>query len=201
MSIVRDHLAPGTEGLLQNQPTLRSDRLILRPFEPEDAWDVERLAGRREIADTTLNIPHPYPVGTANAWIAKHTVAWERQTDATFAIIETTSTQLAGAISLMSISREHRRAELGYWIAVNHWNKGYATESGRLMLQLGFETLGLHRIEARHFQRNPASGRVLAKLGMQREGVERDWAVKWGKFETAVVYSILETEWKSSQNT
>lgn len=185
---------------MQNQPTLETDRLTLRPFQLEDAWDVERLAGRREIADTTLNIPHPYPVGTANAWIAKHAPAWERQTDATFAIIETRTSQLAGAISLMSINLEHRRAELGYWIAVEDWNKGYATESGRLMLQLGFESLGLHRIEGRHFQRNPASGRVLVKLGMRHEGVHRDWAIKWGKFEPALVYSILETEWRTARN-
>jgi [ribosomal protein S5]-alanine N-acetyltransferase len=185
---------------LRNQPTLKTDRLTLRPFEVDDAWHVERLAGKREVADTTLNIPHPYPVGAANAWIATQAFAWEQQTAATFAIIETSTGQLVGAIGLMSIKLDHRRAELGYWIAVDQWNKGYATEAGRSILGFGFDTLGLHRIEARHFQRNPASGRVMLKLGMQHEGVERDWAIRWGKFESGAVYSILETEWRSNQN-
>ena len=61
------------------------------------------------------------------------------------------------------------------------------------------ENLGLHRIEARHFLRNPASGRVMQKLGMQQEGVERDWVIKWDRFESLAVYSILEPEWRATR--
>jgi len=180
---------------VQDQPALITDRLTLRPFRLDDAWDVERLAGAREIADTTLNIPHPYPVGAATAWIESHSPAWAEGTNATFAIVETKSGKLVGAISLM-IERQHRRAELGYWIARDLWNNGYATEASRKLLDFGFEFLGMHRIEARHFVRNPASGQVMQKLGMQNEGVERDWAIKWDRFETLAVYSILEAEWR-----
>src|SRR3954464_11470916 len=88
-----------------DQPTLTTERLSLRPFTLDDAWDVERLAGKREIADTTLNIPHPYPVGAATRWIESHAQAWASGTNATFAIIETKSARLIGAISLM-IKRE-----------------------------------------------------------------------------------------------
>ena len=103
--------------------------------------------------------------------------------------------KLVGAISLM-IKGEYRRAELGYWIARDRWNNGYATEASRRILDFGFEFLGMHRIEARHFLRNPASGQVMQKLGMQKEGVERDWAIKWDRYESLVVYSLLETEWR-----
>src|SRR3982750_3610086 len=106
-----------------------------------------------------------------------HQPAWRNGTSATFAIVERESAKLVGAISLM-IKREHRRAELGYWIALDCWNLGYATEASARIIDFGFEELGLHRIEARHFIRNPASGRVMQKLGMQQEGVEGDWAVK-----------------------
>lgn len=181
---------------MREQPTLTTDRLTLRPFVLDDAWDVERLAGMREIADTTLNIPHPYPIGAATAWIQAHVGAWEDGNSATFAIVETKTGKLVGAISL-TIKREHRRAELGYWISSDRWNNGYATESSRRILDFGFEALGLHRIEARHFLRNPASGQVMQKLGMQKEGVERDWAIKWDRYETLVVYSILEPEWQA----
>lgn len=177
------------------QPTLETDRLILRPFVPDDAFDVERLAGMREIADTTLNIPHPYPHGGAAAWIGQHQGAWNDGTSATFAIVAKESGKLVGAISLM-IKREHQRAELGYWIAVDSWNTGYATEASQRLIDFAFENLRLHRVEARHMLRNPASGRVMVKLGMQKEGVERDWAIKWDRFESLALYSILEPEWR-----
>jgi ribosomal-protein-alanine N-acetyltransferase len=182
---------------MYDQPTFTTSRLTLRRFEPEDAWDIERLAGTREIADTTLNIPHPYPVGAARGWIEKQWSGWDAGTGATFACLETATSQLVGAISLMSVRPEHRRAELGYWIAPDRWNNGYATESCQRLLEFGFDALNLHRVEARHFQRNPASGRVLLKLGMQQEGIERDWAIKWDRFENSVVYSILEPEWRA----
>jgi ribosomal-protein-alanine N-acetyltransferase len=152
----------------------------------------------REIADTTLNIPHPYPHGRAAAWILAHGPAWNEGSNATFAIVDNTTHRLAGAISLM-IKPEHRRAELGYWIAVHSWKRGYATEASQRLIDFGFEVLGLHRIESRHFLRNPASGRVMQKLGMQQEGVERDWAIKWDRFESLAVYSILEHEWKAAR--
>ncbi|HEX9309468.1 MAG TPA: GNAT family protein, partial [Gemmatimonadaceae bacterium] len=129
-------------------------------------------------------------------WIRIQAPAWSDGTCATFAVVGRKTGALVGAMSLM-IKREHRRAELGYWIALDCWNLGYATEASQRVIDFGFELLGLHRIEARHFMRNPASGRVMKKLGMQQEGVERDWAIKWNRFESLVVYSILEPEWRA----
>ena len=181
------------------QPTLTTERLTLRPFVADDAFDVERLAGMREIAATTLNIPHPYPHGGAAAWIALHEPGWREGTSATFAMVLRDTSRLAGAISLM-IKREHKRAELGYWVALDSWNRGYATEASRRVIDFGFEVLRLHRIQSRHLLRNPASGRVMQKLGMQQEGVERDWAFKWDRYETVVLYSILEPEWRAGRD-
>ena len=193
---MRTHLVESR--VVHDQPTLRTERLTLRPFIADDAFDVERLAGLREIADTTLNSPHPYPLGGAAVWIRLHGPAWIDGTSATFAIVGNKTEALVGAISLM-IKREHRRAELGYWIALDCWNRGYATEASRRIIDFGFESLGLHRIEARHFVRNPASGRVMQKVGMQQEGVERDHVIKWDRHESLVVYSILEPEWRAQR--
>jgi ribosomal-protein-alanine N-acetyltransferase len=183
---------------MQQQPTLTTERLTLRPFIADDAFDIERLAGMREIADTTLTIPHPYPHGAAAEWILTHEPAWEAGTTATFAIVETASGRLVGVASLM-LNREHRRGELGYWIALDRWNQGYGTEANQCLMDFGFEVLGLHRIEARHFLRNPASGRVMQKLGMRPEGIERDRAVKGDRYESLAVYSILEEEWREAR--
>ncbi len=165
---------------------------MLRPFVRADAPHVLRLAGAREIADTTLTIPHPYLAGMAEQWIATHGDAWEQQDRGTFAI--TTETDgLIGAIGL-HFRPAHRRAELGYWIGRPFWNRGFATEAARAVIRFGFETLELNRIHASHLTRNPASGRVLVKAGMQLEGILRQHVMKWDRPEDLAQYAILR-EW------
>jgi len=78
------------------------------------------------------------------------------------------------------IEADHRRAELGYWIGVPYWGKGYATEAARSVVNYGFSTLELHRIFASHVPANPASGRVLTKIGMRHEGRLLGHILKWG---------------------
>lgn len=175
------------------QPTLQTDRLVLRPCELSDAPDVQRLAGAWEIADTTLRIPHPYPDGAAAEWIRTHQPGWERGTSVTYAITLRGTTPLIGAIGL-DISRHSSWGELGYWVAVSSWNRGYCTEAARAILTLGFTQLRLHRIQARHLTRNPASGRVLQKIGMRLEGVHREAVRKWDRFEDLAVYGALASD-------
>ena len=97
----------------------------------------------------------------------------------------------------LRIDQAHRRAELGYWIGTPFWGRGIATEAAKEMLRYGFEELRLHRIFAEHFAHNPASGRVLAKIGMKHEGCHRRHVLKWGEFVDAEQYGILREEWKS----
>ena len=178
-------------------PTLTTERLVLRPFGPDDADAVERLAGERAVADTTLNIPHPYPPGAGAEWIASLGPGWEEGTRLTLAIAARESPrELRGAVGL-GIKPAHRYAELGYWIALPHWNRGYATEASRALVGYGFDALGLHRVQARHFVRNPASGRVMVKLGMRREGVLRESLRRRDRFEDVVLYAVLDREWRA----
>lgn len=177
-----------------DQPTLSTSRLRLRPFESGDAPRVQALAGLREVADTTLTIPHPYPDGGAAVWIATHTVTREVGAGLTWAITEASTGELVGAIALSLVS-DHARAELGYWVAPSRWNRGYCTEAARAVLGHAFGPLQLHRVQARHFMRNPASGRVMQKLGMTLEGVHREAMRKWGRFEDLAMYAMLAAEW------
>jgi len=173
-------------------PTLTTERLTLRPFSLSDAAEVQRLAGERDVAATTLNIPHPYEDGMAEEWIRGHAPHWEEKTHLSLAV--TTATDgVVGAISL-TLSLAHGRAELGYWIGVPYWNRGYATEAGRALLAFGFGELGLKRIEAHYLGSNPASGKVMERLGMKREGLLRQHIVKWGRTEDVVLYGILASE-------
>jgi RimJ/RimL family protein N-acetyltransferase len=171
-------------------PTLETARLRLRPFSAADAPDVQRLAGAREIAATTLTVPHPYEEGFAEQWIATHGPSFTEGKSLTLAVTENGSGALIGAVGLALTPRD-QRAELGFWIGVPYWGRGYATEAARAMVQYGIRVLGLHRIMARHMAHNLASGRVMQKIGMTREGVLREHAYKWGRYEDLVVYALL----------
>ncbi len=176
-----------------DQPSLYTSRLILRPFGRADAPAVQRLAGAAAVAEMTLNIPHPYADGMAEAWIATLGEAWRAGTAVTFAI--TTATDgLCGTIALR-ITREHDRGELGYWIGQPFWGRGYATEAVTAVLAFAFETLALHRVQASHLPRNPASGRVMQKAGMQREGLHRGRYRKEAAYEDVEEYAILRSDW------
>src|SRR5262245_7393744 len=112
-------------------PVLTTERLRLRPFAGSDALSVRALAGRPEVALTTLTIPHPYGEGVAEAWIATHVQAWDERRSLTLAV--TTSDQLVGAIAV-NLNAPNRRGEIGYWIGLPFWNLGYATEAAWAML-------------------------------------------------------------------
>lgn len=178
------------------QPTLSGARLDLRPFRADDAPAVQALAGAREIADTTLTLPHPYGDGVAEQWIATHAPAWAAGALASFAIVEREAGQLVGAIGL-TLKPAHERAEMGYWIGVPFWSRGYATEAAGLVLRFGFGELGLNRVHAQHFSRNPQSGRVMRKLGMRHEGRLRRHVRRWGSYEDLEQFGILRDEWES----
>lgn len=174
------------------QPSIETERLVLRPFRLEDGPVVRELAGDPAVADTTLNVPHPYGEGVAEAWIATHPERWDRLEVATFALT-TAGDGVIGAMSL-SMSVEHRRAELGYWVGQRHWNRGYATEAVRALIPFGFRALPIDRIFAQHFARNPASGRVLVKAGMRYEGMMRQHVRRFDRPEDCVQYGILRSD-------
>ena len=173
-------------------PTLQTDRLLLRPFHLDDAPVVQRLAGVQEVASTTLNVPHPYEDGMAEAWIGSHEAAWDAHGHVALAMTSEDD-GVVGTISL-HITPKHRRGELGYWVGLPYWNRGYATEASAALLDLGFDVLGLNRIQAHHLTRNPASGRVMQKLGMEFEGIIRQLVLSRGEFEDVALYAILSSD-------
>jgi len=180
-------------------PTLETERLMLRPFGNQDATEVQRLAGDRAIADTTLNVPHPYKDGMAEEWISKHRDAFAKDQGVTFAVTRKSDGSLVGAISLMGMVKDHQ-AELGYWVGKLYWNEGFCTEAGQALLRYAFTELGLLRVHARHISRNPASGRVMQKLAMRHEGTLRQHVRKWEKCEDLELYGILKEEWEEAAN-
>ena len=175
------------------RPSLATPRLTLRPFTTDDVAAVHRTCSDREIARNTLRIEHPYPDGAALHWIKQHPDLWLKGEAAVFAICVTESSQFVGAMGL-EISEDHQNAELGYWIDRSHWGNGYCTEAAAAVIVFAFEQLALHRVHAHYMTRNPASGRVMEKVGMTKEGLLRKHVRKWGVFEDVAFYGILATD-------
>jgi RimJ/RimL family protein N-acetyltransferase len=175
-------------------PTLRTARLLLGAFDLEDAAELQRLAGAREIADTTVAIPHPYDLDHARAWIGQQRREAVRGRATNFAIRLLSERRLIGSAGLRDIDPEHLQAELGFWIGRDWWGHGYAREAAAAVIRFGFDFLGLNRICAHHMARNPAAGRVLLASGMQREGLLRQRVRKWGVYEDVVLYAIVRDD-------
>ena len=179
---------------MSERPTIETENLRLRPYTLADAPEMQRLIGERDIASTTLNIPYPYEDGKAEEWISGHQENFDRGVDIQFAIIDREQGFLIGGIGI-NINKEFENAEIGYWIAKRYWGNGYCTEAAGAVLGYGFEVMGLNRIHAMHMTRNPASGRIMQKIGMKHEGTSRQAVKKWGKFEDMEYYGILRSEY------
>ena len=174
-------------------PTLETERLKLRRYTEADIPELVPLIGTREVAATTLRIPHPYTEQDARAFLAikDPDKIW-------LAITLRRDGRQIGGIGL-TVDAQHQHAELGYWLGVPYWGKGYATEAARAMLRYGFHDLGLHRIFASHFKHNPASGNILRKLGMRYEGCQREHLRKWDQLVDSELYGLLRKEWEARE--
>ncbi len=170
-------------------PSLQTERLVLRAFARADIPALVPLIGAREVAATTLRIPHPYSAKDAEVLFAKI----EMGDEVRWAVTLRSDGTLIGGLG-MRLASAHNHAELGYWLGVPYWGKGYATEGARAAVRYGFEQLGLHRIQASHFSNNPASGKVLRKIGMTHEGCKREHILKWGEYLDLELYGMVKPD-------
>ena len=179
---------------MSDRPRLDTHRLRLRPFLESDAPRVRELAGAYEVALNTLSVPHPYPEGAAEAWIATHEALAATGHHPTAVTLLATG-ELVGVVGLHATDAPDD-LELGYWIGVPYWGNGYATEAARAMIDWAFTSRPeLERIHAHHFARNPASGGVLRKCGMRYLDTVADAVEKWGEMQDVNRYEILRSDW------
>ncbi|WP_185144796.1 GNAT family N-acetyltransferase [Elizabethkingia sp. JS20170427COW] len=170
---------------------LKSERLILSPPQQGDIATIISILGKDKVYfENTLNIPFPYTAKNAEFWLQLSAQGLIEKTQYIFAIRLINTRELIGGIDL-GIDRNANKAELGYWLSRENWNKGYATEAVKLIINFGFTQLRLRRIYASHFDFNMASGKVLEKSGMQKEGVLRSHTFKEGKYQDHIIYAII----------
>ena len=144
----------------------RTSRLTLRPAWPEDAPALSRAIGHEQVVTMLSRVPWPYALGDAQDFLSRPRAG----TDAFFLILshEREYPRIIGGMGI------HPEAEVGhefgYWLTPSAWGRGYATEAGRAVVAIARHALGLKRLYAGHFIDNPASGRVLTKLGFKATG-------------------------------
>ncbi|WP_341281952.1 GNAT family N-acetyltransferase [Paenibacillus sp. FSL H8-0537] len=177
------------------QPTLETERLILRAFNLDDASRVQKLAGNIEVASTTLSIPYPYPDGAAEDWISNNTIRASNGEGFPFAVTRKKDDALIGCMSL-NLSKPDQRGELSYWSGKPYWGHGYATEAAKRVIQFGFEQLELNKIMAAAMAKNPSSSNVMKKIGMKYEGEFKQHIFKWGEFEDLIFFGLTRADYE-----
>ncbi len=174
-------------------PTLETERLSLRQFHIQDARRVQQLAGAPELAKSTF-LPHPYKNGIAERWIMSLIDDFRNDRVVNFAMELKASGELIGSIGIV-LEMQHNRGDLGYWVGMPYWGSGYCTEAGHAVVRYGFEDLKLNRLAAPHFANNPASGRVLQKLGMMHEGTRKQHYYRFGEYLDAELYGLVREDY------
>ena len=173
---------------------IKTKRFIIRPFKKSDANQVYEVCNDFEISKTTLGIPFPYTLEDATNFIKYTNDAISNQKSYELAItLKENSDELVGCISLMGIKRPADKAELAYWVAKKFWNNGIATEAAKAITEYGFHTLKLNSIFVRFLDNNPASGKVMEKIGMKYVGKMREHEYKLGQYYDVFYYEILKS--------
>jgi [ribosomal protein S5]-alanine N-acetyltransferase len=172
--------------------TLNTPSVILRPWEERDVASLATNANDRRVWENLRDrFPHPYGHAEASSWVAFATA--QPAPVSLFAV--TLRDEAIGAIGLERFDDVHRgTAEIGYWLGVAHWGRGYATDAATALTAYGFETLGLERIQAGVYDWNPASARVLVKAGYTFEGRMRRHVMKDGKLGDVLLYAAVRED-------
>ena len=174
-------------------PVLQTERLILRPLRGKDAADIYAYASDPEVARYVLWEPHR-SVAETRSYIRYIRALYRRGLPASWGVVHRETGRVIGTIGFMWFSDVNCSAEVGYSFSRAFWNAGYATEALHAVISSVFSSLPLHRLEAQHDVRNPASGRVMEKCGMRKEGLLRQRVKNKDEFIDTVLWSVLRSD-------
>lgn len=175
--------------------TIKTPRLTLRPFTPDDAEAMfHNWANDEDVCRFLTWQPHGTVEVTRQLlglWCAEYA-----QLNKYNWLIEYGGTPI-GNISAVLVSDKHEYACIGYCIGKAFWGLGLTTEATKAVIDYLFRRVGINRIEISHALENPASGKVALKCGLRHEGTKREFfKSKTGKFFDIAFYSILKSEWE-----
>jgi RimJ/RimL family protein N-acetyltransferase len=179
---------------------LESERLLLRPFVADDFDALFAMQSRADVVRWLYWEPRDEE--QVRAALAERTATQSLRHDGdvvNLAVVLKESSEVIGDGVLILSSAEHRQGEIGFVFHPDHQGRGYATETGRLLLELAFDEFRLHRVVGRLEPRNEASARMLERLGMRREAHFRENEFAKGEWQSEVVYALLASEWAAAR--
>lgn len=181
------------EGLFARLPTIETPRLIMRRIQMSDASDLFRYSSDPEVARYVMWDAHR-SIHDSRTYIRYIQRQYRYDEPSSWGIVLRATQRLIGTIGYMWWSRENHSAEVGYSLGRAYWNQGLTTESLAAVIDFGFSRMRLHRIEAQHCVENSASGRVMEKCGMFKEGILRGRLYNRGEYMDVALYAILESD-------
>lgn len=187
---------PGRTRVPLRTPTLRTARLLLRPFAERDVEPLFALQSNARVL-RYWDSPPWTDRDRAHAFIAACRQMEEDGSGARLAIETWGDHAFVGWCAMFRWNPVYRSLGIGYCLDEPAWGKGYATEAVRAMLQWAYGALDLNRVEAELDTRNAASARVLEKLGFEREGLRREDCVVAGEVSDSWIYGLLRRDWKA----
>ena len=179
-------------------PVLETSDLILRKPAGKDAKDIFSYASDPEVARYVLWDPHR-SVSETRAFVRFLRNRIRAGFPSSWVVVLKETGTVIGTIGFIWYSDENRSAEIGYSFSRKYWNRGYATQALKAIVDAVFTSLPLNRLEAQHDLRNPASGRVMEKCGLRQEGVLRSRIVNKGEYVDVALYAILRSDWEENQ--
>jgi ribosomal-protein-alanine N-acetyltransferase len=181
------------EDVFKKLPVLETERLKLRPVCPRDSNDIYEYASEPEVAKY-VTWEHHRTIADSIHFLRLVMQQYKEGLPSPWGIIYKENNKLIGTAGYHRWVPGHSKAEFGYALSIDYWNKGIMTEAMKEILRFGFEELGLNRAEARCFIDNVSSERVMQKLGMKYEGILRQTVFIKDEFRDLKVYSLLRSE-------
>ena len=179
-------------------PELQTPRLCLRRLTLRDAQDIYRYSRDPEVARHVLWDAHR-SIGDSRAYLRFMLRRYHAHEPASWGIEYRETGRVIGTIGFMWIQDDNASAEVGYSLAREYWNCGLMTEALEAVIRYGFECMDLNRIEAQHETTNPASGAVMRKCHMQKEGTLRSRLFNKGRYVDVDLYAILRRDYYRSR--
>ncbi|ACX66712.1 GNAT family N-acetyltransferase [Paenibacillus sp. Y412MC10] len=188
------------EDIFSDLPTLETGRTILRKLRSEDEPDIFRYGSDDEVSRYTSWPTHQTMADTRH-YLNKVLQKYDHHAVAPWGIVDKETGRVIGTSGFMAWNVHHAKAELGYALSKDYWNRGYMTEVIRTIISYGFEVMKLVRIEASCLPSNLGSARVMEKAGMTFEGIIRQSIFVKGKHEDLKLYSIVVDDYRNQNKT
>lgn len=178
--------------MTSERTTIKTKRLLLRQFVDSDIQNVFKGLSHPKI------IKH-YGISFDSLEATKEQMTWfaDLEKDGTgmwFAVCSVDNKTFYGAGGLNSLSKEHKKAEIGFWVLYDFWGQGIMKEAMQLICDFGFDKLGLHRIEGFVETENTNCKNAMAKLDFQHEGTVKDCEIKNGQFISLDIYAKINNQ-------